>query len=268
MRRTERLVQLTKRLAERPGTLQSVSDLSLELDAAKSSISEDIAMIRDVFLAAGEGTIQTVAGAAGGVSYIPAVPEQTRLLFLQALCDRLQDSTRILPGGFLYMSDVLGDPDVLDMVGRLFAAHYAAAGVDIVVTVETKGIPIAVTTGRYLHVPVVVVRRDHRVTEGAAVTMHYVSGSNRRIQTMAVSKRAMPMHARVLIVDDFMRAGATIKAVTSLLSEFDANVVGTAVLMATAVPEEKLVSDYLALFTLGDLVEGGAVELTFANPLA
>lgn len=240
----------------------------MQLEAAKSSLSEDVGMIRDVFAAAEEGAVMTVSGASGGIVYLPTVPTATRMAFLQSLQARLQDPSRILPGGFLYMSDLLGHPDVLDMVGRLLAARYVDAHVNVIVTVEMKGIPIAIATARYLHVPVVVVRRDHRVTDGAAVTMHYVSGSERRIQTMAISKRAMPAHAKTLIVDDFMRAGATMKAVSSLLAEFGAAVVGTAVLMATETPAVKLVSDYMSLFTVGDLVEGKPVHLNFVDPLA
>ncbi|GMA50537.1 hypothetical protein GCM10025857_18940 [Alicyclobacillus contaminans] len=154
------------------------------------------------------------------------------------------------------MSDVLGDPDVLDFAGRLLAERFSDSPVNVVVTVETKGIPIAVATAHYLHVPVVVVRREHRVTDGAAVSVHYVSGSTRRIQTMSVSRRAMPTAARALIVDDFMRAGATVQTVKRLLAEFDAEVLGTAVFMATLEPETKLVDDYHALFSVGPLEEG------------
>ncbi|MBX6352675.1 MAG: pur operon repressor [Thermoflavifilum sp.] len=261
MRRAERLIRVTQRLLDHPNDAVSLSDLADETGSAKSSLSEDVAIIRRVLTAHGSGVIDTLAGASGGVRFRPRVPEPVRMAFAKRMAERLADPSRLLPGGFLYMSDVLGDPDVLEITGRLFAEPFYDSGVNVVVTMETKGIPLAVAAARCLHVPVVIVRREHRVTDGAALSVHYVSGSERRIQTMSISTRAMPSDARALIVDDFMRAGATVKAVRGLLAEFHAQVVGTAVFVATDQPREKLVDRYLALFRLGTLEEGKRIEV-------
>ncbi|GMA57133.1 hypothetical protein GCM10025858_16360 [Alicyclobacillus sacchari] len=146
---------------------------------------------------------------------------------------------------------------MLDFVGRLVSARFQDSGVNVVVTVETKGITLAASVARYLHVPIAIVRRDQRVTEGASLTTHYVSGSAKRIQTMSLSKRLVPSDARALIVDDFMRAGATARAVAQLLAEFDAEVVGTAVFMATAMPVAKMVDSYVALLQVNQVSEAG-----------
>ena len=74
----------------------------------------------------------------------------------------------------------------------------------------------------YLNVPVVIVRRNNKVTEGSTVSINYVSGSSKRIQTMVLSKRSLVEGSNVLIVDDFMKAGGTIKGMVSLLEEFKA----------------------------------------------
>lgn len=261
MRRSERLIRVTRWLLDRPNQPISLSDLSEHLGAAKSSLSEDVAMIRRVLEGEHLGTITTIQGASGGVKYLSRVAPEVKTKFLQTMAAKLADSSRILPGGFLYMSDLLGDPQVLDYTGRLFAESFYEQGVNVVVTIETKGISLAAATARYLNVPVVIVRREHRVTEGAALSLHYISGSERRIQTMSISKRAMPPAAKVLIVDDFMRAGATVKAVVNLLAEFSAEVVGCAVLMATMQPEQKLIQDYTSLFFVGTLEEGKQVQV-------
>lgn len=256
MRRSDRLIGLTKHLLDRPNQAVSLSEIQGLFDAAKSSLSEDVAIIRQALETTGQGTIQTIAGAAGGVRYIPSLSPVDRYLFAEEMVARLADPSRMLAGGFVYMSDILGDPAVIDRAGRLFAEAYAKSGVNVVVTVETKGIPLAVATAHYLNCPLAIVRREHRVTDGSVVSVHYVSGSNRRIQSMSISKRAMPDAAKALVVDDFMKAGATCKAVVHLLAEFEATVVGTAVFVATAEPEVKLVEDYYALFEVSGLEEG------------
>ena len=58
-------------------------------------------------------------------------------------------------------------------------------------TVATKGIPLAYAVASHLNVPVVIVRRDSKVTEGPTVSINYVSGSTKRIQTMVLSKRSI-----------------------------------------------------------------------------
>ncbi|EJY56928.1 pur operon repressor [Alicyclobacillus hesperidum URH17-3-68] len=257
MQRQERLIRLTQRLVEQPAAPLHVTQLADRWGVAKSTLSEDIALIRETFAGAGTGNVETMVGVQGGVRYRPVVAHDDRAAFLGELAARLSDPDRVLAGQFVYLSDVLGDPDVLDFVGRLVSAHFQHAGVNVVVTVETKGITLAASVARYLHVPIAIVRRDQRVTEGASVTTHYVSGSAKRIQTMSLSKRLVPNDARALIVDDFMRAGATARAVAQLLAEFDAEVVGTAVFMATAMPVAKMVDSYVALLQVNEVSEAG-----------
>jgi purine operon repressor len=160
----------------------------------------------------------------------------------------LEQPERILPGGYLYMTDLLGQPTILQEVGRMFASAFANREVDVIMTVETKGIPIAYATAAYLNLPVVIVRRDNKVTEGSAVSINYVSGSTKRIQTMSLARRALQEEAKVLIIDDFMKAGGTIQGMIDLLREFRATVKGVGVFVESAMHgEEQLVSEYVSL---------------------
>lgn len=242
---------ITKTLLDRPGQLISLTELAQCFGAAKSTISEDVAIIRDAFAARKMGRIETVAGAAGGVRYIPGLSDEAIVETVSELCEALSDPQRILPGGFLYMSDLVSSPTLMSRVGELFAGRFYSEGpVDAVVTLETRGIPIALMTARALNAPLAIVRRASRVTEGTVVTMNYVSGSAKRIETMSLSRRALPPGARVLIIDDFMKAGGSARGLVDLMEEFGAKVVGMGVLIATAEPRQKLVKEYVALAVL------------------
>jgi purine operon repressor len=122
-------------------------------------------------------------------------------------------------------------------------------------TVATKGIPLAYAVAHQLNVPVVIVRRDNKVTEGSTVSINYVSGSTKRIQTMVLSKRSLAEGSKVLIVDDFMKAGGTVNGMKSLLEEFKAHVAGIAVLVESENIEERLVDEYISLVRLSDVDE-------------
>ena len=114
--------------------------------------------------------------------------EEARL-FIKELCETMSDPDRLLPGGYLYMTDILGDPTIVQKVGRMIASAYIDTPIDVVMTVATKGIPLAYAVAKYLNVPVVIVRRDNKVTEGPTVSINYVSGSTKRIQTMVLIEK-------------------------------------------------------------------------------
>jgi purine operon repressor len=264
LKRSARLVDMTQFLSARPHTLIPLTTFAERYNSAKSSISEDLAIIKEVFEEAGFGELHTLAGAAGGVKYVPKAPKAQSLAFIRHICSQLEQPERVLPGGYLYMTDLLGRPDVLQQIGLIFATAFAEREIDVVMTVETKGIPIAYATASYLNLPVVIVRRDNKVTEGSAVSINYVSGSNKRIQMMSLSRRALKAQSRVLVIDDFMKAGGTVRGMIDLLREFQATVKGVGVFVESGEVDRHLVEDYVSLARLSG-VESGRTKLAPGN---
>ncbi|MFE8704030.1 pur operon repressor [Cytobacillus sp. FJAT-54145] len=252
-RRSERLIDMTNYILEHPRQLISLTFFAERYGSAKSSISEDLAIIKETFEQRGIGTLQTVPGAAGGVKFHVKVSDEEARPIIDDLCGLIANPDRLLPGGYLYMTDILGDPSIVQKVGRILASAYSDAKIDVVMTVATKGIPLAYAVASQLNVPVVIVRRDSKVTEGSTVSINYVSGSTKRIQTMVLSKRSLEEGSNVLIVDDFMKAGGTVNGMISMLEEFKANVAGIAVLVEAEKIEERLVDEYLSLIKLSDV---------------
>ncbi len=206
------------------------------------------------------------SGASGGVKFHIKVRLEEVTPFVDELCETLEDERRLLAGGYLYMSDILGDPKLMDMVGKIFATIYSELEIDAIMTVATKGIPIAHAIAKYLNVPVVIVRREYKVTEGSTVSINYVSGSSKRIQTMLLSKRSLKEGSRVLIVDDFMKAGGTINGMISLLKEFNATYAGIAVLVETEDVKNRLVDDYTSIVKLKNVdEENGEIKVVPGN---
>ena len=246
-RRQERLVYITQYLAQHPGETINLNSFAAALGVAKSSISEDLTLIKSALGQKGLGRVETELGAAGGVRYWPGGGVEAGRALARVLCEKIADIRRFIPGGFLYLTDIVFSPQLMAQVGDIFAAHFQPRQPDYVVTVETKGIPLALMTARSLGVSLVTARREHKVTEGSAVSMSYVSGSSQRLQTMSLARRALPAGARVVVIDDFMKAGGTVRGLQELLGEFTAQIVGIGVLMEMAEPPRKLVQDYLSL---------------------
>ena len=254
-KRPERLSVVTAKLIGMPSRPFTLSDLSADFGVARSTLSEDLSTIREALERHDLGTIDSVPGPQGGVRYRTALTSFSIKGIVGSLCGELSRPDRILRGGFLYMTDVLLDPYWTCLIGRVLATAFGSQKIDFAVTVETKGIPVSLMTAHFLGVPLVVSRRDHKVTEGPAVSINYFSGSNDRIQTMSLARRALPPQSRVLLIDDFMRAGGTARGMIDLMAEFGAQVVGVAVVVETASPRRKLVSDYVSLAILEGIEE-------------
>lgn len=268
MRRSERLVLISKILSENPNKVISLNHFSKLLDAAKSSISEDIDIIKTTFELVGAGELVTIPGAAGGVRYRVKKSSSEIRSFLEELREVLREENRIIPGGYLYMTDVMFSPKFSVKIGEIFSQLFIDLDPTCVLTVETKGIPIALMTAKALDVPLIVARRDSRVTEGPSVSISYVSGTGQKIHNMSLPKRALEENARVLLVDDFMKGGGTARGMADLAKEFKAEVVGTAMVISTVNPEEKLVKDYTSLLIFEGIdTKKGEVSIGLNNEL-
>ena len=158
------------------------------------------------------------------------------------------------PGDFLYTTDITCDSDASEIMGEILACRYYEKNPNFVLTMETKGIPVAMMTAKMLNVPLVIARRDSKAYEGSAVKINYISGeTGDRIETMALARRAVTPGQKALIIDDFMKGGGTLRGMHDLMREFDVEVVGTGVVIATAEPHLKRVDGVTALMVLSEV---------------
>lgn len=252
-KRNERIGAIIKVLADRPNQVITYNYFSELLSAAKSSISEDVAVVKKTIEELKMGKVATVSGAAGGVKYIPVLDDEDKERFILEMCTLLQDQNRIISGGYLYYTDIIYSPEYVDKIGKIIAGDYIYKDIDYVVTMETKGISLAMMTARYLNRPLVIVRRGNKVTDGATVSINYISGTSSNVRTISLPKRSLKDGSKVIIVDDFMKGGGTALGIINLLKEFNTIVEGISVLIASEAPENKLVKDYEPLMILKNL---------------
>ena len=255
IRRNERLAAMTRILVESPNKIFTLGTFCELFGAAKSTLSEDIDILRGVFAQFHLGQLDTVTGAAGGVRYRPIPTPEDAYKSVKELAQMVSVPGRVLPGGFIYMADILASPELVERMGAIIASQYYRAEPDFVLTMETKGIPVAMMTAKALGVPTVIVRRDSKVYEGPAVNINYLSGSGGRVETMSLSRRAVKEGQRALIVDDFMRAGGTARGMVDMMREFAVTVVGVCVLAATQEPQKKRIDNVKSLLVIEETYE-------------
>ncbi|WP_285238870.1 phosphoribosyltransferase family protein [Staphylococcus aureus] len=227
-KRSERIVFMTQYLMNHPNKLIPLTFFVKKFKQAKSSISEDVQIIKNTFQKEKLGTVITTAGASGGVTYKPMMSKEEATEVVNEVITLLEEKERLLPGGYLFLSDLVGNPSLLNKVGKLIASIYMEEKLDAVVTIATKG---------------------------STVSINYVSGSSRKIETMVLSKRTLAENSNVLVVDDFMRAGGSINGVMNLMNEFKAHVKGVSVLVESKEVKQRLIEDYTSLVKLSDVDE-------------
>ena len=255
MKRAERVGAMISILTSSPCKTYSLQYFCDLLGAAKSSISEDIKACNISLELAGSGRLETVSGARGGVRFVPHISDHKLRELQDEFCQKLSDPSRMLGGNFLYTSDIFFDPAFISRVATVFVRKFKDRGADYVATVETKGIPLAADVARLLDLPLVIVRREAKVSEGSTVSINYFSGSYDRIQRMSMSKRAIRPGAKVIVIDDFMRGGGSVTGISEMINEFGGSVVGVGVAISSKEPVKKRVSEYTAIVYLGNVDE-------------
>ena len=266
LKRSERIVVMTEYLLNNPNKLIPLTYFVTKFNQAKSSISEDIHIIKTGFKEENIGEVKTLAGVSGGVIFTPTLVEEDARKILDEFIEKISEGDRLLAGGYIFMSDIVGNPSLMNKLGRVIATVYKNKVIDAVVTVDSKGIPVAYAIESILNKPVITIRRDNKVTEGTTVAINYVSGSTKKIETMILSKRSLNNHSKVLLVDDFMRGGGVLTGMESLMNEFDVEVIGKVILTQCYDSPREHENDYLYLSKIENIDEyNGSFDVKIGN---
>ena len=249
LKRAQRIAIISRMLVENPSNVFTLSSFSKKFGAAKSTLSEDVALIADAFQKEGIGRVITKQGVLGGVYYCPHFSADKAYDEVLKVSRILNDPRRILPGGFLYWSDILSTPSIVNTLASIIAMEYLNSEADFVLTMETKGIPFAFAVAHQLGVPLLVARRTSKVYEGSSVNINYFSGKG-SLEAMSLPKRAAKAGEKALIIDDFISDGGTALGMCTLMKEFNVHILGMAFMLSEDPRKVRHVSGDISLMTL------------------
>lgn len=232
VRRSERLVDMVIYFLQNPNTTTPLNYFTEKFNSAKSSISEDLNIIKESFETNNMGSIITYAGARGGVSYKPYYKLQQLEKEIENLKNEINYSERLLPGGYIYTSDLLSNPKWLKQIGKIIASKYITEEIDSIITIATKGVPIAQAVAYNLNIPFVIVRNSAKVTEGSTISINYLPrSSSQEVEKMTLSSQSLEENSKVLVIDDFLRGGGTLAGLHRMAEEFNCEVVDSVVFL-------------------------------------
>jgi xanthine phosphoribosyltransferase len=151
------------------------------------------------------------------------------------LINRIKRDGKNLGNGILKVDGFINhqvDPILMDACGRELADRFSMVGATKVLTAEISGIAPALTTARHLGVPVVYARKTKPITMPDQIFLTTApSHTKGRMVELIVSPEYLAKGERILIIDDFLASGATIRALVLLAQTGGATIVGIGALI-------------------------------------
>lgn len=154
---------------------------------------------------------------------------------MEALKQRILAEGRNLGSGILKIDSLLNHqiyPDLMMQMGQEMAARFAGIKVDRILTAEISGIAPAVMTGLTLGVPIVYARKIKPITMFGPVFLETAPSHTKGTEVnLLVSAEFMPANQDVLIIDDFLATGKTLRALARIVEGAQSRVVGVGVVV-------------------------------------
>jgi xanthine phosphoribosyltransferase len=149
---------------------------------------------------------------------------------MKKMQEKILAEGKILPGGVLKVGSFLNqqiDTKFMKEIGLEIAELFKDDEVSKILTIESSGIPIAVSAGFAMEVPVVYAKKNRSSNISGDVyctSVHsFTHGNNNNV---LVGKEFISSDERILIVDDFLAHGSALTGLIDIVEQAGATVVG------------------------------------------
>jgi xanthine phosphoribosyltransferase len=117
---------------------------------------------------------------------------------------------------------------IMKRVGQWLATRFRDHKPDLVLTAESSGIAPGMVTAAALNVDLVYARKQRKITmrDKPVYTEHAVSPTKGGMVDFFVAQEVLLAGQRILIIDDFLASGLTLRALVRLVQDADATPIG------------------------------------------
>ena len=136
----------------------------------------------------------------------------------------------VAPGVRIAILNILGDTELVRAAAGALAERIGPLQPDVLVTAETKSIPLVHELSARLDRPYVVLRKEYRPYMGDALQVETHSITTGRPQTLYLDEkdRDLLRGKRVVVVDDVISTGSTLEAMRKVVEEAGGDAVAEA----------------------------------------
>ena len=156
----------------------------------------------------------------------------------------------VKPGLRIAILNILGDVELVDACATALAEKLSALNYDVIVTAESKSIPIAHMLAKVTQKPYVVLRKEWKPYMGDAITAETLSITTGKPQKLYLDEkdRALISGKQVLIVDDVISTGSTLQGMRLVVEK-----AGGQIAAESAILTEGDRAEWLRIISLGHL---------------
>jgi adenine phosphoribosyltransferase len=137
----------------------------------------------------------------------------------------IMDAVRISQDGSYDLSSVVSNVGLLRQIAKVVYSQFSLVPVDRVVTMEVDGIPLASEVAGEFNVNLAVVRTEKELGVEEFVEQKAVYSPS-SVKYLYLPKLAIKKGEHLLVVDDMVRSGTTIEALTRIAEKAKAKIVG------------------------------------------
>lgn len=136
----------------------------------------------------------------------------------------------IKPGLRIAILNILGDNELVLACAKGLAEKLQDYPYDVIVTAETKSIPLAFALSLETGKPYIVLRKSYKIYMGEALQAETLSITTGQTQTLFLDSkdRELMKGKRVVIVDDVISTGSTLQGMRLLMQKAGADVAAEA----------------------------------------
>ena len=154
---------------------------------------------------------------------------------MRLLKEKIKNEGIVLNNSILKVDAFLNhqiDPELMMELGREFSKRFADKKVTKILTVESSGIAVALTTALFFHVPVVFARKQKPSTMNENLYSTKVFSFTKNVtNNVSVSKKFLAPGENILILDDFLANGEAAMGLVDLVHQAGSNVVGIGIVI-------------------------------------
>ena len=144
--------------------------------------------------------------------------------------EKILAEAAILPGGVLKVGSFLNqqvDTVFMKEIGEEIRDLYRGEEITKILTIESSGIPIAISAGFAMGLPVVYAKKNKSSNiSGDCYSTPVKSFTHGDTNNVVVTKEYLSADDRILIVDDFLAHGSALNGLINIVGQAGATVVG------------------------------------------
>jgi adenine phosphoribosyltransferase len=136
----------------------------------------------------------------------------------------------VAPGVRIAILNILGDTELVEASARALALQLADRNPEVLITAETKSIPLVYALSVQMALPYIVLRKTYKPYMGAALKSETLSITTGAPQTLYLDEKDQKLMTgrQVALVDDVISTGSTLQGMRLIADKAGAKVVAQA----------------------------------------